>query len=96
MKSLILVLGAALIAAALAWGQATAQMHGVVSDMSGAAIPGAMVKATQTETGISRTVTTEADGSYILSNPTALIGGLQHHGAAGAILRFLQLTGRVC
>jgi hypothetical protein len=43
-------------------------MHGVVQDMSGAAIPGATVKATQTETGISRTVTSEADGGYVLAN----------------------------
>jgi hypothetical protein len=48
--------------------QATAQMHGVVQDMSGAAIAGAMVKATQTDTGISRTVSTETDGSYSISN----------------------------
>ena len=50
------------------WAQATAQMHGVVQDMSGAAIAGAMVKATQTDTGISRTVSTETDGSYSISN----------------------------
>ena len=56
------------ITAAAAWGQATAQIHGVVQDMSGAAIPGATVKATQTETGISRTVTSEADGGYVISN----------------------------
>lgn len=53
---------------AAVWGQATAQMHGVVQDMSGAAIPGAMVKATQTETGITRTVTSETDGGYVISN----------------------------
>lgn len=57
-----------MLAAAAVWAQATAQMHGVVQDMSGAAIPGAMVKATQTETGIARTVTTGADGAYVISN----------------------------
>ena len=57
----------ALTAAAI-WAQATAQMHGVVSDMSGAAIPGATVKATQTDTGIVRTVASGADGSFVLTN----------------------------
>ncbi len=56
------------LAAAAAWGQATAQIHGVVQDSSGAAIAGAMVKATQTETGISRTVNSEANGEYVLAN----------------------------
>jgi carboxypeptidase family protein len=50
------------------WAQATAQIHGVVQDMSGAGVPGASVKATQTETGISRTVMSEADGGYLLTN----------------------------
>src|SRR5258706_337806 len=55
-------------AAAAAWAQATAQIHGTVQDTSGAVIAGAMVKAAQTETGISRTVTSEADGSYVITN----------------------------
>jgi len=67
MRVLKIALLSALTAAAV-WAQATAQMHGVVSDPSGAAIPAAMVKATQTDTGISRTVTTEADGSYVIPN----------------------------
>ena len=56
------------LAAASVWAQATAQIHGVVQDMTGAAIPSAMVKATQTETGITRTVTSEADGGYVIPN----------------------------
>ena len=67
MRVLKIALLSALTTAAV-WAQATAQMHGVVSDPSGAAIPAAMVKATQTDTGISRTVTTEADGSYVIPN----------------------------
>jgi hypothetical protein len=55
-------------AAAAAWAQATAQIHGTVQDTSGAVIAGAMVKAAQTDTGISRTVTSEADGSYVITN----------------------------
>ena len=64
------ILGTALcvLAASLAWGQATARMHGVVQDQSGAVVPNATVKATQTETGISRTVATEQDGSYVFAN----------------------------
>lgn len=56
------------LAATAVWAQATAQIHGVVQDMSGAAIPGAMVKATQTDTGIARTVTSGANGEYVISN----------------------------
>ena len=67
MKLLKIALLSALTAAAV-WAQATAQIHGVVADQSGAAIAGAMVKATQTETGLTRTVTSEADGGYVLSN----------------------------
>jgi Carboxypeptidase regulatory-like domain/TonB dependent receptor len=53
----------------LLWGQAisTSQIKGTVQDASGSAVPDAQVKATQTATGISRTVTTAADGSYLFS-----------------------------
>jgi hypothetical protein len=51
-----------------AWAQGTAQMHGVVQDATGAAIPAADVKATQTDTGVVRTFNTGADGSYVLTN----------------------------
>ena len=67
MRVLKIALLSALTTAAV-WAEATAQMHGVVSDPSGAAIPGAMVKATQTDTGIARIVTTESDGSYVIPN----------------------------
>ena len=68
MRLSIFIVLSGLLSATLAWGQATAQIHGVVQDTSGAAVPGAKVKATQTETGLSRTVTSEADGGYILTN----------------------------
>src|SRR5438067_104059 len=68
MRLSIVIVLSGLLSATLAWGQATAQIHGVVQDTSGAAVPGAMVKATQTETGLSRAVTTEADGSYVLTS----------------------------
>ena len=54
--------------AASAWGQATAQIHGTVQDTSGAFVPDAQVKATQTDKGQTRTTTTQADGSYVLTD----------------------------
>src|ERR1019366_2445040 len=47
---------------------ANAEIHGVVTDSTGASVPGAIVKATQTDT--SQTVSTESNssGSYVLPN----------------------------
>ena len=56
------------LASVEAFAQATAQIHGTVQDMSGAAIPGANVKATQAETGLARNTTSDADGNYVLTN----------------------------
>jgi len=42
----------------------TAKIVGTVKDSSGASIPNAMVKVTNVDTNITRTVTTVADGSY--------------------------------
>jgi Carboxypeptidase regulatory-like domain len=53
---------------AAAWAQGTAQIHGTVQDSTGAAIPAADVKATQTDTGVSRSTMTGADGGYVLTN----------------------------
>jgi len=55
---------------AVAWAQAvsTSQIQGTVQDQSGLAVPGAEVKATETETGVSRTAVTGADGGYVLPN----------------------------
>src|SRR5262249_51179237 len=50
------------------WAQATAQIHGTVQDSSGSAVPGAEIKATQTETGISRSVTSGPNGGFVLTN----------------------------
>src|ERR1700719_1845335 len=61
------------VACVAAWGQgSTAQINGTVRDSSGLAVPGAEVKATQTATGASRTVTSGADGAYVL--PSLPIG----------------------
>src|SRR5262249_25676413 len=47
---------------------ASAQIHGVVTDPTGAVVPGAQVKATQTDTRQVRATVTANDGSYVLPN----------------------------
>src|SRR5438067_10263817 len=56
------------VAWAVVWGQATAQISGTIRDQSGAVLPGVEVTATQTSTGIARSVVTNETGSYILSS----------------------------
>ena len=48
--------------------QDTATISGTVSDPSGGFVQGVEVTVTQTDTGVSRTATTDAAGSFILSN----------------------------
>jgi hypothetical protein len=67
MKAIRRTLCGILLISAAAWAQ-TAEINGTVRDSSGLAIPGASVKATQTATGIVRTTTSGADGSYLLPN----------------------------
>ncbi|MBI3047999.1 MAG: carboxypeptidase regulatory-like domain-containing protein [Acidobacteria bacterium] len=45
----------------------TAELNGRVTDSSGAVLPGATVTATQTATGVERSVVTDAAGSYVTS-----------------------------
>src|ERR1700730_12263364 len=61
---------AVLLGCAAMWAQAvsTSQISGVVEDATGSAVQAAEVKVTQTGTGLVRTVTTGADGSYTLAN----------------------------
>ena len=56
------------------WGQAvsSAQISGLVADPSGAAVPGAQVSVTQTDTGLVRTTLSGRDGTYVL--PNLLVG----------------------
>src|SRR4030095_12382009 len=46
----------------------TAQLSGKVTDTSNAVLPGATVTLTQTDTGAVRSVVSDADGSYTVSN----------------------------
>lgn len=57
----------ALSCAAL-WGQSAAQIQGAVQDPGGAAVPGAEIRAIQTDTGTIRTGVTGASGEYVLAN----------------------------
>ena len=72
MKPLVFCVLAGLIVFGLAvgdvWAQATAQIAGTVRDQSGAVLPGVEVTVTQTETGATRSATTNEAGSYVLSN----------------------------
>ena len=47
---------------------ANATIHGDVTDASGAAVPNARIKATQTATGQATNATSGADGAYVLLN----------------------------
>ena len=57
-------------AANLAVGQAvdSQQITGTVTDPTGAAVPGAAIVVTNTATGLSRAVTSNGDGNYIVLN----------------------------
>src|SRR3954451_10584519 len=50
------------------WAQATAEISGTARDQSGAVLPGVEIRATQAETGITRTAVTNETGSYVLPN----------------------------
>src|SRR5216684_2704541 len=50
------------------WAQATAQISGTARDQSGAVLPGVEIRATQTDTGITRDSVTNETGSYVLTN----------------------------
>src|SRR5215469_10868825 len=56
--------------AAVAWAQSSqvSQIAGVVQDSTGAAVPGAQITITNTDTGIARTTESGADGAYTIPN----------------------------
>src|SRR5262245_48922073 len=63
------VLLATLFTPAPSWAQlSTAEINGRVTDTSGAVLPGATVTMTQTATGLTRSVVTDASGLYLISN----------------------------
>jgi hypothetical protein len=85
-----------LMCTATAFSQAVAngRMHGEVTDSSGAAIPGAVVTATQTESGTTATATASSTGSYTLPNlqvgpytVTVSAPGFQTYQQSGIVLQ---------
>jgi len=64
------LLFAVLIGACCLWSQATqvSQIAGTIQDPSGAAISGAQITVTNTDTGVARAVTSGADGAYLVTN----------------------------
>src|SRR5579871_6063762 len=50
------------------YAQGTSQISGTVRDSSGLAVFGATVQVTQSDTGAVRTVTTAADGAFVLAS----------------------------
>jgi len=70
LQSVVGVVLLGLVAAAPVSAQAVAgsQLSGVVRDSSNAAIPGAEVTVTKTDTGMTRTVFTPQDGAYAFPN----------------------------
>ena len=55
LTALVVLLVGSTITCTPGWAQATAQITGNIRDASGAVLPGVELKATQTETGITRT-----------------------------------------
>ena len=55
--------------AAVVWAQATSQIQGTIQDATGAAVPGAEVKVTQTDTGATRAVNSGGDVARNTSAP---------------------------
>ncbi len=68
-RRLVLFPAALLCAAACLWAQSsfTASVRGVVSDVSGGAVPGAKVVLTEVERSIPRTVTSDEAGRYFFT-----------------------------
>ncbi len=66
LRNLTCVLVMLLVAFAASAQQITGNIRGTVSDPSGAVVQGASVTARQTETGLTRTATTDRGGNYVL------------------------------
>ncbi|MBM3818268.1 MAG: TonB-dependent receptor [Acidimicrobiia bacterium] len=57
-----------LLTSTAAFAQATAELSGRVTDESGAVLPGVTVTATQTDIGTTRTVVTDGNGQWVMTN----------------------------
>ena len=68
--------------------QITGSIRGTVADPSGGVVQGASVSAKQTETGLTRTTTTDRAGAYVLLEPP--VGHYQLQVEAKGFQRYLQ------
>lgn len=59
---------ALMVSCAAIWAQSAARINGRVTDATGAVIPGAEIRVTQTDTNAVRTTTSGEDGSYVLAD----------------------------
>ncbi len=86
----VVVFAFVVLMAGACFGQAvnTAQIQGRVTDPSGAPVPGAQIKATQTATGMVRTTSSATDGSYSL--PSLPVGAYQLEVKASAFRGYVQ------
>jgi hypothetical protein len=88
------VFSAVLLWTVAAWGQATTSLRGTVTDPSGAAVPGAKISLVEPATGMTRTTTSGADGTYVFTELqpgtfqlTVEATGFQTYQQKGVVLR---------
>jgi hypothetical protein len=65
---LVFTLAVSLVVDQSVSAQATAQLRGTIRDESGAVLPGVDVTATQTDTGLVRSVVSDGTGAYLFTN----------------------------
>src|SRR5258708_4800911 len=72
------------------WAQAVAvaQIEGVISDPSGAAVPDAQIQATQTDTSLTLKTASSPSGNYIL--PNLLVGPYSLEVTAKGFAKYVQ------
>jgi hypothetical protein len=66
-KDVIAEILAVLVLVAASWAGITGSISGVITDSTGALVPGANVVATNTQTGFSRSVISDAKGFYVIT-----------------------------
>src|SRR5215216_3829217 len=83
-----------LLISSSALAQATAQLTGRVTDESNAVLPGVSVTATQSDTGLTRTVVSDGEGAYVITNlPTGpyrldmMLAGFRTYTQTGIVLQ---------
>ena len=68
MRRLLLFMCCAALLGAPAFAQQTGQINGIVTDNTGGVVPGATVKAVETNTGFSHDTVSGTDGRYSFSS----------------------------